>query len=191
MKDLRFSRRWLWRILSSGMWGHVAILLTDVSEGSIASIFRVHLPPKRRLTKYIHTVPHPRRRHSSYESTSQSFLTWSKVVTNLSHTNIVFLLALLLDHTNPVNGGFTLEPNESRPNVAYLLSHRNPLHCLSPEPHTSTPQLCLRWDIHGVWAKRIHCQYSHPNYLAIFYIQIIRISLFSRISLTYPLSSIS
>jgi hypothetical protein len=38
--DLRFSRRWLWRIPSSGMCRRVDILLTDVSEEYIASIFR-------------------------------------------------------------------------------------------------------------------------------------------------------
>jgi hypothetical protein len=34
------------------MWGRVDILLTDVSEGRIAS--RRYVPPKRLLTKYLH-----------------------------------------------------------------------------------------------------------------------------------------
>jgi hypothetical protein len=41
MQDLRFSRRWLWIIPSAGMWCRVDILLTDVSEERIASIFKV------------------------------------------------------------------------------------------------------------------------------------------------------
>jgi hypothetical protein len=38
MYDLRFSRRWLWRMPPSGMWCHVALITTDVSEESIAII---------------------------------------------------------------------------------------------------------------------------------------------------------
>jgi hypothetical protein len=41
LQDLRFSRRWLWRMPSSGMWCHVVLVWTDVSEKRIASIFRV------------------------------------------------------------------------------------------------------------------------------------------------------
>jgi hypothetical protein len=39
--DLRFSRRWLWRMPSSGMWILVDLVCTDISEERIASIFRV------------------------------------------------------------------------------------------------------------------------------------------------------
>jgi hypothetical protein len=39
--DLRFSRRSLWRMPSSGMWRRVDLVWTDVSEERIASIFRV------------------------------------------------------------------------------------------------------------------------------------------------------
>jgi hypothetical protein len=71
-----FSRRWLWRKQSSGMWRRVDLVLTDVSEERIASIFRIedkkksssepalagsticcnsllrrYVPPKRRLTQ--------------------------------------------------------------------------------------------------------------------------------------------
>jgi hypothetical protein len=38
---LRFSRRWLWRMPSFGMWRRVDLVWTDVSEERIASIFRV------------------------------------------------------------------------------------------------------------------------------------------------------
>jgi hypothetical protein len=38
LKDLRFSRRWLWRMASSGMLGRVAFVRTDVSEELSASI---------------------------------------------------------------------------------------------------------------------------------------------------------
>jgi hypothetical protein len=37
----RFSRRWLWRMSSSGMWRRLDLVWTDVSEERIASIFRV------------------------------------------------------------------------------------------------------------------------------------------------------
>jgi hypothetical protein len=38
---LRFSRQWLWRMSSSGMWRRVDLVWTDVSEEGITSIFRV------------------------------------------------------------------------------------------------------------------------------------------------------
>jgi hypothetical protein len=41
MKDLRFSQRWLWRIVSSGMLRCVAALRTEVSGELIASLIRV------------------------------------------------------------------------------------------------------------------------------------------------------
>jgi hypothetical protein len=40
-QDLRFSRRWLWRMTSSGMLRRVALVRTDVSEERGASIIRV------------------------------------------------------------------------------------------------------------------------------------------------------
>jgi hypothetical protein len=39
---LRFPRRWLWWLSSSGRWRRVALIRADVSEDRIASIFRVH-----------------------------------------------------------------------------------------------------------------------------------------------------
>jgi hypothetical protein len=48
MQDLRLSQQWLWRRPSSGMWCHVDLVWTDVSEENM-----------------IYTAPHPRRRHSS------------------------------------------------------------------------------------------------------------------------------
>jgi hypothetical protein len=39
--DLKFSRRWLWRIPSSGILQHVALVKIDVSEERIPSIIRV------------------------------------------------------------------------------------------------------------------------------------------------------
>jgi hypothetical protein len=33
MEDMRFPRRWLWRMASYGMWRRVALVRTDVSEG--------------------------------------------------------------------------------------------------------------------------------------------------------------
>jgi hypothetical protein len=38
---LRFSRRWLWRMSSSGIWRRIDLVWTDVSEERIASILRV------------------------------------------------------------------------------------------------------------------------------------------------------
>jgi hypothetical protein len=40
MSDLRFSRRWLWRIPSSGMWCRVVHGRTDVSEEPSVSIIK-------------------------------------------------------------------------------------------------------------------------------------------------------
>jgi hypothetical protein len=39
--DLRFSRRWLWRMVSYGMLRRVALVRTDVSEKPSASFIRV------------------------------------------------------------------------------------------------------------------------------------------------------
>jgi hypothetical protein len=41
MWDLKFSRWWLWRMPSSGMLRHVALVRTDVSEALTSSIIRV------------------------------------------------------------------------------------------------------------------------------------------------------
>jgi hypothetical protein len=35
--DLKFSRQWLWRTPPFGMWRHVTLVLTDVSEKRFAS----------------------------------------------------------------------------------------------------------------------------------------------------------
>jgi hypothetical protein len=40
-QDLRFSRRWLWRMASSGMLRRVALVRTDVLEEPSASFIRV------------------------------------------------------------------------------------------------------------------------------------------------------
>jgi hypothetical protein len=39
---VRFPRRWLWWLSSSGRWHRVTLIKIDVSEDRIASIFRVH-----------------------------------------------------------------------------------------------------------------------------------------------------
>jgi hypothetical protein len=44
---MRFSRLSLWRMPSSGMWRRVILVWTDVSEESIASIFRVQKSARR------------------------------------------------------------------------------------------------------------------------------------------------
>jgi hypothetical protein len=72
--NLRPSQRWLWRMLSCGMWCCVDLVLTNISEEHIASIFRVenllvpgsqifqpwrwrrYVPPKRRLTQVLHSA---------------------------------------------------------------------------------------------------------------------------------------
>jgi hypothetical protein len=81
--DLRPSRRWLWRVPSSGMWRRVDLVWTDVSEERIASIIRIknsrarnqreqvaadspriflplrwrrYVPPKRRFTQDLHGI---------------------------------------------------------------------------------------------------------------------------------------
>jgi hypothetical protein len=41
MKDLRFSRRWLWRMPSRGILRHVALVRTEVSEKRVASIIKL------------------------------------------------------------------------------------------------------------------------------------------------------
>jgi hypothetical protein len=41
MKDLRFLQQWLWRMSSSGLLHHVALVRTDILEERIASVIRV------------------------------------------------------------------------------------------------------------------------------------------------------
>jgi hypothetical protein len=93
--DLRFSWRWLWRTLSSGMWYRMALVRRDVSEKFIAFIFSVtrtcslettlivtsngntlrrtpclwrrHVPPKDRILQVI-------RRHIPEDGILQSYL---------------------------------------------------------------------------------------------------------------------
>jgi hypothetical protein len=81
---MRFSRGWLWRMPFSGMWRHVDLVWTDVSEERIASIFRVEKSardepawaggcPEDGGNTFLQNVgsqknykaPHPRKRHSS------------------------------------------------------------------------------------------------------------------------------
>jgi hypothetical protein len=65
---LRFSRRWLWRMPSSGVWRLVDVVYwTDVSEDRIAFIFRVEKSASEEpaWAGSCSTAPHPRRRHSS------------------------------------------------------------------------------------------------------------------------------
>jgi hypothetical protein len=67
--------RWLWRMPSSGMWGHVVLVWIDVSEDYIASIFRVEKSASEEPAwaggcSHIgshknYTVPHTRKWHSS------------------------------------------------------------------------------------------------------------------------------
>jgi hypothetical protein len=60
MWPLRFSRRWLWRIPSSGMRRSVDLVLTDVltlvprSRIILPWRWRQYVPPKRRLTQDLH-----------------------------------------------------------------------------------------------------------------------------------------
>jgi hypothetical protein len=80
---LRFSRRRLWRMPSSGMWRRGAFVITDVSEERIASITEVEsiselgttladsFHPDDTFLRTVfyykaHPVTHPRRRHSTW-----------------------------------------------------------------------------------------------------------------------------
>jgi hypothetical protein len=76
LQDLRFARRWLWRMPSSRMWRRVNLVWTDVSEECVACSrwFLAHgfyYPEDggdmflRNVGSYkIYMAPHPRRRHS-------------------------------------------------------------------------------------------------------------------------------
>jgi hypothetical protein len=70
MRDLRFSRRWLWRMPSSGMSAVCIHLLTVGPHSRIFLPWRWkrYVPPKRRCTQ-IYTAPHLRKRHSSQRET--------------------------------------------------------------------------------------------------------------------------
>jgi hypothetical protein len=50
LSDRRFSRQWLGRMPSSGMWRHVALVRTDVSEECITFIIRVTRMSELRTT---------------------------------------------------------------------------------------------------------------------------------------------
>jgi hypothetical protein len=56
-KHLKFSRRWVWRMVSSGMLRHVTLVRTDVSEELSASFIRV--TSMRRLLITANVVPSP------------------------------------------------------------------------------------------------------------------------------------
>jgi hypothetical protein len=79
---LRFLQRWLWRMLSSGMWRHVDLVWTDVSEELQYTAtcscwflaFGFFYPEDGGDTflwnvgsHQIYTTPHPRRWHSSWK----------------------------------------------------------------------------------------------------------------------------
>jgi hypothetical protein len=79
--DLRFSRRWLWRMVSSWMLRRSSLIRIDVSKELSASFIRVTRIDGLGTTLAVtstrctlrnvgsyksHTVYHPRRHHSSY-----------------------------------------------------------------------------------------------------------------------------
>jgi hypothetical protein len=82
---------------SSGMWNCVDILLTDVSEESIASIFRIYeirkkyIPPKRRLTKYLHGA------------TSQKTAFFTVIAVKTSNLKFFYLTEIFISNLSRLN----------------------------------------------------------------------------------------
>jgi hypothetical protein len=67
MKDLRFSRRWLWRMVSSGMLRRVALVRTDVSEERSASFIRMTRIGELRTTLALTSNRRTLRRNNNWD----------------------------------------------------------------------------------------------------------------------------
>jgi hypothetical protein len=82
MYDLRFSRRWLWKMASFEMLHRVALVRTDVSEELSASFMKV-----TRMGE-LGTTPRPPHPHRLYNSN----YTWRRIqimkIINISQTQI-------------------------------------------------------------------------------------------------------